>query len=75
MSEKKQGVKVLKKGKIKIKKRGNVKIKTKIPDCNVLEEKYSELTSNELNLYDAEQAAYLKCISDKIRHLKILILT
>ena len=67
MSEKKQGVKVLKKGKIKIKKRGKVKIKTKIPDCNVLEEKYSELTSNELNLYDVKQAAYLKCISDKNR--------
>jgi hypothetical protein len=67
MSEKKQGVKVLKKGKIKIKKRGKVKIKTKIPDCNVLEEKYIELTSNDLNLYNAEQAAYLKCISDKNR--------
>ena len=69
MSERKDNpVKIVKKkNKIKIKVKGK---KTKIKaekDCAVLEEKYSNIQSNEIDLRNPEHQNLLRCMDDKNR--------
>ena len=69
--EKKEPVKISKKGKIKIKARSKkVKIKKNvIKDCNILEQKYNNIKSNEIDFSNKEHQNLLKCMSDKNRKL------
>ena len=68
--EKKLPIKVAKKSKkIKIKAKGT-KLKIKKPsikDCSVLEEKYSNIKTNDIDLTNLEHQNLLKCIDNKNR--------
>ena len=69
--EKTQPIKIAKKSKIKIKgKSKKVKIKKKsIKDCAVLEEKYKNIKSNEIDLTNPEHQNLLRCMDTKNRNI------